>query len=67
MGKEYLEINLPPYLQEDIVNLVEGRRLNLILRLDALYNEVQSSINIAMYGGQIDEDQANYLREKYLH
>ena len=67
MEKEYLEINLPAYLQEDIDNLVEGRRLNLSLRLDALYNEVQSSINIAMYGGQIDEEQANYLRDKYLH
>ncbi|HCT64598.1 MAG TPA: hypothetical protein DIC60_04950 [Lachnospiraceae bacterium] len=67
MEKEYLEINLPAYLQEDIDNLVEGRKLNLSLRLDALYNEVQSSINIAMYGGQIDEEQANYLRDKYLH
>lgn len=67
MDEDYLEINLPEYLQDDIDNLMEGRRLNLILRLDVLYNEVQGSINSAFYGGLIDEKQANYLRKKYLH
>lgn len=64
--REYLEINLPPYLQEDIEQLEEGRRLNLRLRLDILYNEVQGSINSALHSGRITEEQANYLREKYL-
>lgn len=67
MDEDYLEMNLPEYLQDDIDNLMEGRRLNLILRLDVLYNEVQGSINSAFYGGLIDEKQANYLRKKYLH
>lgn len=67
MDEDYLEMNLPEYLQDDINNLMEGRRLNLILRLDVLYNEVQGSINSAFYGGLIDEKQANYLRKKYLH
>lgn len=64
-NQDYLEINLPPYLKEDIQNLVEGRRSNHFA-LDGLYNEVQSSINVAFYDGRIDEAQANYLREKYL-
>ena len=64
-NQDYLEINLPPYLEEDIQNLVEGRRSNHFA-LDGLYNEVQSSITVAFYDGRIDEAQANYLREKYL-
>ncbi len=66
MEKEYWEIHLPPYLQEDIDNLVEGRKINHFA-LDGLYNEVQSSINIAYYDGRIDAQQADYLRQKYLH
>lgn len=65
MNKEYLEINLPLYLKEDIRNLVEGRKVNHFA-LDGLYNEVQSSINMAFYSGAIDENQAAYLRKKYL-
>lgn len=62
---DYLEVDLPPYLKEDIENLVEGRKTNHFA-LDGLYNELQSSINAAFYGGRIDENQANYLRKKYL-
>lgn len=65
MDKEFLEINLPPFLKEDLENLIEGRKTNHFA-LDGLYNEVQSSINVAFYGGYIDEEQANYLRKKYL-
>jgi len=63
--RDYLEVNLPPYLKEDIENLVEGRKNNHFA-LDGLYNEVQSSINVAFYDKRIDEEQANYLRKKYL-
>lgn len=65
IDKAYLEIDLPPYLKEDIENLVEGRKINHFA-LDGLYNEVQSSINVAFYDGRIDEEQASYLRKKYL-
>lgn len=65
IDKEYLAVDLPPYLKEDIENLVEGRIINHFA-LDGLYNEVQSSINVAFYDGRIDEEQANYLRKKYL-
>ena len=63
---KYLERNLPPYLQEDIENFTDGLRRNLTTRLDGLYNEVQSSINVAYHGGAIDGAQAEYLRDKYL-
>lgn len=66
MSKEYLEIGLPAFLAEGIVELTEARKKNLELRLDAIYCDVQSSINIAYYGNMIDEEQANYLRAKYL-
>lgn len=65
INKDYLEVDLPPYLKEDIENLIEGRKTNHFA-LDGLYNEVQSSINIAFYDGRIDKEQANYLRKKYL-
>ena len=37
--KDYLEINLPPYLREDLDNLIEGRKTNHFA-LEGLYNEV---------------------------
>ncbi|MEG0806045.1 MAG: hypothetical protein RR364_02075 [Lachnospiraceae bacterium] len=65
IDQDYLEVDLPAYLIEDIENLQEGRKTNHFA-LDGLYNEVQSSINVAFYDGRIDEKQANYLRKKYL-
>ncbi len=67
MSQEYLEKNLPPFLQEGIDDLMDGRRLNLEMRIDLLYSDLQSSINIAYHGNMIDENQANYLRHKYLY
>lgn len=66
MQKEYLEIGLPEFLFEGITDLIEARKNNLELRLDAIYADVQSSINIAFHGNMIDKAQADYLREKYL-
>ena len=66
-GKEYLQVNLPPYLQEDILNLEEGIKHNLIHRMDVLYGELRSSINVAVNSNRITEEQAVYLREKYLN
>lgn len=61
----YLEVNLPKFLQDDIENLVNGKNKNLSY-IDCLYNEVQGSINTAFYGGEISLKQAEYLREKYV-
>ena len=63
---EYLEVDLPPYLQLDIDNYNEGIRTKSPY-IDALYNEVQSSINMAQVSNRIDDNQANYLRKKYLY
>ena len=60
-----LEIYLPRYLKNDIAALEEGIKNNSSL-LDCLYDEVQGSINSAYYDNQITENQADYLRGKYL-
>lgn len=62
---ERMERSLPRFLKDDIEALLKGIE-NQSSLLDCLYNEVQGSINSAFYGNQITEEQANYLREKYL-
>lgn len=52
------DVNLPKYLENDI-------KENSTL-LDCLMDEVYGSINVASWDGQISEDHANHLREKYL-
>lgn len=60
-----LEVNLPKYLKNDIEALKKGEENNSSL-LDCLYCEVQGSINSAFYDNEITEEQANFLRKKYL-
>ena len=59
--KEYYEINLPGYLQHDLDAMKEGK-----LPYDCLWGELYGSINCAFIDGDITEDHAWYLREKYL-
>jgi len=59
------EKTLPTFLKNDILALEKGYKDNSTL-LDCLYCEVQGSINSAFYGRQISEDEAWFLREKYL-
>lgn len=59
--KEYYEINLPGYLQHDLDAMKEGK-----WPYDCLWGEVYGSINCAFIDGDITEDHAWYLREKYL-
>lgn len=66
INKEYLEINLPPYVQHDIDALIKGRQEN-VSYLDCLYMELYGSINAAYYDHEIDQEQYSYLRKKYLH
>jgi hypothetical protein len=56
---------LPEFLKNDIDALVRGYENNSSL-LDCLYCEVQGSINVAFYNGQITETEAAALRKKYL-
>ena len=59
--KEYYEINLPGYLQHDLDAMKEGE-----WPYDCLWGELYGSINCAFIDGDITEDHAWYLREKYL-
>lgn len=60
-----LEITLPLYLKNDIRELCIGYDTKPTI-LDCLHNEVYGSINGALYDGQITEEEAEYLRNKYL-
>ena len=59
--KEYYEINLPGYLQHDLDAMKEGK-----WPYDCLWGELYGSITCAFIVGDITEDHAWYLREKYL-
>ena len=62
------EVGVPEYLQKDIDALIEGSQQDPpVLHLDCLWGEVYGSINSALYSGEITEQQAEYLRNKYLH
>lgn len=63
--KTYLELNLPKYIQHDIKALTDGLSKN-VLYLDCLYDELYGSINSAMWDEEITQEQAAYLRKKYL-
>lgn len=60
-----LEKTLPRYLQNDIKALVDGYKTNSTL-LDCLWCEVYGSINSAFHDRVITEEEAAYLRSKYL-
>lgn len=64
--KSYLETNLPYIIQHDIAALLQGEK-DKPLYLDCLYDELYGSINGSLWGGQITEEQAVYLRGKYLY
>lgn len=65
IDKSYLEVGLPAFLRDDIDGYVKGEREGARL-LDCLWGELYGSINSALSGGAITEEQANYLRGKYL-
>jgi len=65
IDKAYLEHHLPTYLQKDIDALKKGVAENSSL-LDCLLDEVYGSINSAYWDQTITEEQATYLRKKYL-
>lgn len=65
MEEKYFELGLPEYLKNDIGALENGKRVKSSV-LDCLYNEVYGSINSAYFSSEITEEQARYLRKKYL-
>lgn len=68
--KEYIEelyeVNLPPYLENDIKQFIKGIEEDDNL-LDCYWCELYASINSAEQDEEITEEQANYLRKKYLY
>lgn len=60
-----LEMGLPRFLVNDMIALSEGYK-NHSPALDCLYCEVQGSINSAYHNNEITEEQADFLRLKYL-
>lgn len=59
---EYYEINLPEYLQHDLDAMKKGDE-----PYDCLWGELYGFINCAYIDGDITEEHAWYLREKYLN
>lgn len=64
-NREMEERALPKYLRNDIDAWVEGVKTGSTV-LDCLWGELYGSINSAYYDNEITEEQADYLRQKYL-
>jgi len=64
--RSYLETNLSSHLQKAINHYVEGEK-DKVSFLDCLWGELYGSINVDLWSGIISEEQANYLRTKYLY
>ena len=66
LDKSYLEKDLPRFLQYDLDEFVSGIE-NDVSHFDCLWSELSGSINSAFYGGEISNEQAEYLRSTYLY
>ena len=64
MNKDYMEADLPPSIQKAIAELLQGEKEQALL--DCLSDELYGAINANLWGGCITEEQADYLRSKYL-
>ena len=64
MNKDYMEADLPPSIQKAIAELLQGEKEQALL--DCLSDELYGAINANLWGGCITEEQADYLRKKYL-
>jgi len=64
--KSYLETNLSETLGGALRAYVQGEKEE-VLHLDCLWNELYGSINADLWAGYITEEQADYLRKKYLY
>ncbi len=63
--KTYLETGLSESIQKAIKDYLQGEK-ELVLHLDCLWDELYGAINSNLWAGLITEEQAGYLREKYL-
>lgn len=69
-SKEYLECDLPPYLQDSLENMIASWKIidsgETDLHWDLAWCELNADINSAEVEQEISSEQAWYLREKYL-
>ena len=69
-SKQYLECDLPPYLQSSIDNMVASWKVmdsgGKDYHWDMYWSELNADINSAEVEQEISSKQAWYLREKYL-
>lgn len=63
--RHYLETGLPASVQKAIDDYLRGEQ-EQVLHLDCLSDELYGAINANLWGGAITEEQARYLRAKYL-
>ncbi|MGB4439502.1 MAG: helix-turn-helix transcriptional regulator [Sedimentibacter sp.] len=63
--KNYLETGLSKSVQKAIKDYLQGEK-EQALYLDCLWNELYGAINADLWAGLITEEQASYLRVKYL-
>lgn len=63
--KTYLESGLPESVQKAIKEYLQGEK-EQVLYLDCLWGELYGAINSNLWADLITEEQASYLREKYL-
>ena len=66
VDKTYLETNLSAHLTKAIADYVQGEK-DHVTYMDCLWGELYGSINADLWANQITEEQANYLRTKYLN
>lgn len=64
--KAYLETNLSPQLTKAIKDYEQGEK-DKVSYMDCLWGELYGSINADFWSDCLTEEQANYLRKKYLY
>lgn len=69
-SKDYLECDLPPYLQSSLNNMIASWKIidsgKKDYHWDMYWSELNADINSAEVEQEISSEQAWYLREKYL-
>jgi len=63
--KTYLETGLSENIEKAIKEYLQGDK-EQVLHLDCLWGELYGAINADLWAGSITQEQASYLRDKYL-
>lgn len=64
-SKTYLETGLSENIEKAIKEYLLGDK-EQVLHLDCLWGELYGAINADLWAGSITQEQASYLRDKYL-